>query len=414
MSEPANTCTAILAGSGRATDLLLVALIDAVDDLMKEHEARATRATLRSFMIVDDVRFVLEGEEEAVAAQLPKLAQQAVRVLEENLHMCVSRDAGQVEGRTVAQASKLRISRCVKPRLARLGTRVVSKVKHLGALFVAGGKRGFSNQVAARRYSEGLKKLGRARALGRAARQRVVRSVLTPSFTFGASAVSCPLTLVRQLRTQSARTFGPVDGRSVSTRLMLESIDVGEVLVTKAVMAWVNGLWDQLVESRVMQRAWRHACACNLAEDRRARGSVSGAAAYLASVDKLGWTTPSFDSIRTRQGIILYIGAGAAPEGTHAADPALVRRFVGDEYEQQMMASSIVGKDLADLSRLRGSRRMRAKPQQQCELWMRKVSSTCKQGQTRSDGGRLIYGAGGGLSTAATDRSLGYGRVGWR
>ena len=254
----------------------------------------------------------------------------------------------------MAQASNLRLSRFIKPRLARLGIRVVSKVKNLGVLFVAGGKRGFSNQVAARRYSEGLKKLGRARALGRAARQRVVRSVLTPSFTFGASAVSCPLTLVRQLRTQSARTFGPVDGRSVSTRLMLESIDVGEVLVTKAVMAWVNGLWDQLVESRVMQRAWRHACACNLAEDRRARGSVSGAAAYLASVDKLGWTTPSFDSIRTRQGIILYIGAGAAPEGTHAADPALVRRFVGDEYEQQMMASSTVGKDLADLSGLRG------------------------------------------------------------
>ena len=40
-------------------------------------------------MIVDDVRFVLEGEEEAAAAQLPILAHQAVRVLEENLHMCV-------------------------------------------------------------------------------------------------------------------------------------------------------------------------------------------------------------------------------------------------------------------------------------------------------------------------------------
>ena len=51
VSEPASTCTAILARSGRATDLLLVALIDAVHDLMKEHEARATRTTLRSFMI---------------------------------------------------------------------------------------------------------------------------------------------------------------------------------------------------------------------------------------------------------------------------------------------------------------------------------------------------------------------------
>ena len=268
--------------------------------------------------------------------------------------MCVSRDVGQVQGKTVVQASSHGLGTNMKPRLTRLGIRVVSKVKNLGVQFAVGGKRGFTNQVAAQRFRAGLKKLTRAKALGRTARRRAVSSVLTPSFTFGASAVTCPSGLVRQLRTHSARAIGPTAGRSTSARLLLESMDAGEVLVTKAIMAWVDGLWDQLVEPGVMQRAWQYACAHNLLEDRRARGSVAGAAAYLESVEKLGWTTPSFDSLKTRQGIILYLGNGPAPCGAHAADPTLVRRFVGDEYEQQAMLSSTVGKDLADLSGLRG------------------------------------------------------------
>ena len=354
VSEPAETSTAILAGSGRATDLLLVALVDSVDGLLREHEHRAARTTLRCFMIVDDVKLVVEGVEEDVAEQLPKIARKAVRVLEEDLHMCVSRDDGQTIGKTVAQASSHKLGNRVRTKLKSLGIRVVSNVKNLGVQFAAGGRRGFVNQVAAQRYRDGLKKLNRARTIGRKARRKAVNSLLTPSFTFGSSAVSCPGALVRQLRTQSANAIGPAAGRSTSTRLLLEGMDAAEVLATKAVMAWVNGLWDRLVEPSVMQRAWQFACACNLTEGRRARGSVSGAAAYLDSVDKLGWTTPSFDSLKTMQGIILFFGAGTAPAGTYAADPTLVRKFVADEYEYRVMASSTVGRDLADLSGLRG------------------------------------------------------------
>ena len=354
VSEPAETYTAILAGSGRATDLLLLALMDSIDGIMMERELSATRATLRCFTIVDDIRFVVEGEEEVVAEKLPKLAKRAVLALEEHLHMSVSRDSGHVQGKTVVQASSNKLGAHIRPRVARLGIRVVSKVKNLGVHFVAGGKRGYSNPVAAQRFKAGLKKIGRAKALGRNARRQAISSVLTPSFTYGANAVTCPSGLVRQLRVQSARAIGPIAGRSTSARLLLEGMDTGEALATKTTMAWVNGLWDQIVEPSVMQRAWQHACAHNLWDDRRGRGSVAGAAAYLGHVEKLGWTTPSFDSLRTRQGILLYIGDGPPPNGTYPAAPTLVKKFIGDEYEQQAMLASTVGKDLSDLSGLRG------------------------------------------------------------
>ena len=354
VSEPAETCTAILAGSGRATDLLLLALIDSIDNIMIEHESSAIQATLRCFTIVDDIRFAVEGEEEVVARYLPKLAERAVCTLEEDLCMCVSRDSGQVQGKTVAQASSSKLGARIKPRLARLGIRVVSKVKNLGVHFVAGGKRGYANPVSAQRFRAALRKVDRAKALGRFARRKAISSVLLPSFTFGAIAITCPRGLVRQLRVHSAKAIGPVAGRSTSARLLLEGMDVGEMLAIKTIMAWVNGLWDQLVEPSIMQRAWQYACAHNLWNDRQSRGSVAGAAAYLEHVEKLGWTTPSFDSVRTRQGIILFFGNGPPPKGTYAAAPTLVKKFIKDEYEQHIMLMSTVGKDLADLSGLRG------------------------------------------------------------
>ena len=167
VSEAANTCTAVLAGSGRATDLLLVTLIDSVDHLMLEHEQAATRPTLRCFMIVDDVRFVVEGDGADVALQLPRLANKAVKELEDQLHMRASRDTAQERGKTVAQASSQRLGLRLRPKLLQLGIRVVSKVKNLGVQFVGGGKRRFINSVAAQRFKEGIKRLERARALGR-------------------------------------------------------------------------------------------------------------------------------------------------------------------------------------------------------------------------------------------------------
>ena len=92
VSEVAITATAILAGGGMATDLLFVSLVEAVDGVLRRHEEAATETTLRCYMIVDDIKFTVEGQETRVAATLPRVAEDAVRTLEDCLNMQVSRN----------------------------------------------------------------------------------------------------------------------------------------------------------------------------------------------------------------------------------------------------------------------------------------------------------------------------------
>ena len=96
--------------------------------------------------------------------------------------------------------------------------KVKEKVKNLGVHFVARGRRQGTNVEAMKRYQAGLKRVQRAQRIGRKAHLQAYRSLLIPSLTYGASAVSCPASLIKALRTQTARTFGPIEGRSTTVR----------------------------------------------------------------------------------------------------------------------------------------------------------------------------------------------------
>ena len=222
VSEAAHTVTAILAGGGFATDLLFVTLLDAVDEILVLHEQADTRTTLRCFMVVDDIRFQVQGLEECVDHVLPAVAKRAVHILEEQFHMQVSRNDGTSQGKTVAQFSSRKLALAAVARMSKLGVNVAKKVKNLGVQFSAGSTRPRCNKIATRRYLAGLRKVNRARKIGRVAQRKAVQAVVTPSFTYESAAASCPRSLVRQLRTQTSLTFGPCGGRSTTARLLPE------------------------------------------------------------------------------------------------------------------------------------------------------------------------------------------------
>ena len=354
VSESAQTSTAILAGGGFATDLLFVTLVDAVDAILRCHELSDSRTVLRCFVIVDDIRLQVEGPEEFVDLALPSIARQAVHILEDQLHMQVSRNKGSIVGKTVAQFSSKRLAVEGAKRMSRLGVNVVKKVKNLGIQFTAGSTRPGSNKIASSRYLVGLKKVRRAKKVCKAAQRMAIQSVLTPSFTYGSAAASCPRGLVQQLRTQTAAAFGPCRGRSTTARLLLENADVGQVLVLKSVAAWVSGAWDNLVEQETLAAALRAAQVTSMDAHSRPRGILSGASAYLDALQQIGWSAPSFDSVRTRTGHVLYFGSGPLPTGAFSADPRLVKLSAKDDYEVRAMISSTVARDLADLLGTRG------------------------------------------------------------
>ena len=87
-----------------------------------------------------------------------------------------------MEGKTVAQASSVRLGAGMQMQLNRLGIRVVKKVKNLGVQFVAGGKRSFINQRARDRYKEGFAQAPKSQHSSKSSKEEgctvLVRAVL--------------------------------------------------------------------------------------------------------------------------------------------------------------------------------------------------------------------------------------------
>ena len=87
VSGVAKTLSAILAGGGQAVDLLLVTLMGGMDEIMKRSEELAAGCALRGFLVVDDVRLVVEGPRRKVCKGILKVTEAAVQILEASLLM---------------------------------------------------------------------------------------------------------------------------------------------------------------------------------------------------------------------------------------------------------------------------------------------------------------------------------------
>ena len=183
---------------------------------------------------------------------------------------------------------------------------VARKVKNLGVQFIAGPIKPCRNLVAVSRYRASLRKAASAQRIGRASHRMALKSVLTPSFTYGSAAASCPQGIVRQLRSQTSRAFGPCGGRSTTARLLLEEADVAQTLCIKTITAWVTGAWGNLIEQETMVAALRLAHKGAITAGGRPRGVLSGAAACLDALRLVGWKAPSFDTVLTRSGHLLH------------------------------------------------------------------------------------------------------------
>ena len=310
-------------------------------------------------MIVDDVRVVLEGPARAVARGASRIVEDAIEIFEGQMHMELSRDKGQNEGKTVAQASEKELRRRVATAMSKFGVKVKEKVRNLGVDFAAGGMSGTRGRnVLKARVREGARRVKRAVVVGARGRRRVVRSMVLPSVTYGSSSRSLPKVDEKFLRLEMAKTFGAVQGRSTTTRLLVEDVDPTRLSIEKAVMAGVCGLWDSHVEASVMEDAWKIAIMEKLSCVGTRKARQGGAAALLDALERIGWAAPAVDALRTRDGIVLCFGSRGAVRNGFEADPSLIRKLLRDDYEQVAMGESQVSRDLADICGLRGYPRL--------------------------------------------------------
>ena len=343
------TLSAVTAGIEHATDFMLMILMGPLDRVLRNHIG------LRIFLVADDVKMGCIGDEEEVAVQLGQAAAQCIHEVEEDLHMEVSRrrKPGAEEGKTVAVASSSSMEAKLGQKMNRLGINVRRTARNLGVDFKLGRTRTKQN-VLCMRWEKAKRLARRLASLGPRAAPRVMQAGISSSISYGISVTGITDGMLAGWRSMIARSFGPVGGRSVTARLLLETADPGLRVVQAGIMDWVCAWWDNLLDKHDMQDAWKLAARTVGMSARPNAAIIGGAGTFFAALRRVGWTSPSPHSVKTRLGHILYFGEPDAPKGTIQADPRAVGRWLEDEYEATVAACSQVARDINDIRGVRG------------------------------------------------------------
>ena len=193
-------------------------------------------------MLADDIRFALEGTAGVVAKGIVEIAEEPSHILEDVLHLQLSRDKEGVEGKTVALASSRYVAARMEKGMTRMGIRTKARVRNLGVDFWPGrASRRSKRQVLGQRIEKVNRWMGRAKRCGRRGRQAVMRTAVAPAISYGVAVTSVQRRYMQRLRAEAARGYGPIEGRSVTARQLIEEADVEQTFIEKAIMFWVDG-----------------------------------------------------------------------------------------------------------------------------------------------------------------------------
>ncbi len=202
----AHTLTAVLAGSGYATDYMFIMIIDAMDDILRNHN------NVSACVIADDVKLSVAGEEDRVAKDISGVAEEFINVLEKQLQMEVSKTKDGKKGKTVALVSSGKLAVRIKGKMRRMGIAVARQTRNLGIDFRLGGgqvrrtiQRGRVMKVAPRQ--------ARARRMGRRAAERVAIACDIPASAYGSSSTGVTGGMLATMRRGVAATMGTLGGK---------------------------------------------------------------------------------------------------------------------------------------------------------------------------------------------------------
>ena len=320
-SEPVYSVTAILAGGGFAQISLLLVLLRPLDRLVAQYHCRHV-----SFCVyVDDIGIHASGPVEQVKSELSLAAAELVDILETDLAMRVSRReqwATEGPGKTVAAASSLSLARRLSTPMRRLGIKMQRKIKHLGVTFRPGARTKELSGKASRWKTTATRR-ARIVRLGRRLGSHIFKTAVTPAALYGSTVEFPRIGTIKCMRRDAARSFGPLNGRSITARLAVYRADPALLAITKSVAAWASAVWDGSVTPAILQSAWKHACVRNITS-RRPNTSAGGAAgSYIAALHRIQWTSPSYDHVQTRDGTIVNLSSTA---------PYTVLQYLTDDF----------------------------------------------------------------------------------
>ena len=301
VSEPVETLSAILAGSGFATDAMLIILIKPCDTIARELPAGDVR------LFVDDLTVHVVGTQEAVRRNLTRAVNRCVDLLEGGLGLRISRGVtnGKVDtgAKTLVLTSSGKLAKALKHKMNALGIHVKAKGKMLGIDFSCG--RRVARVAQATRVRKVASRRERYLMLGKKAATRLVRTGAAPAMNYGASVYGTPSTTLKAVRGFACAVRGEVRGRSSFARLLLAGYDPGVGMAVSPILDWAKAIWDDLVHHEELQTVWKGAHV-NIAGSQTPFRRVAGpGGAMLASCLRIGWKCPSFSHLARANGEVL-------------------------------------------------------------------------------------------------------------
>ncbi len=243
-----HTLSAILAGSGFASDFMYLMLLGPLDTLVKEYTA------LRIFVIADDIKLGIAGNQDVVVDVMKGATRRCIGLLEQGLSMEVSRNVDGKKGKTVAMGSTPLVRRKLRPKLGRMGIDTVLETKNLGVGFALG--RLPSRMLQLGRWATAQRRAKRAARLGGRLGGAIITASAVPSVVDGASSTGMTDGLLASLRSMTAAARGKTKGRSISARLAMDGNDPGIKVVVQPIADWADAWWDELIDRADMIEAW--------------------------------------------------------------------------------------------------------------------------------------------------------------
>ncbi len=101
----------------------------------------------------------------------------------------------------------------------------------------------------------------------------------------------------------------------------------------------MEAVWEGRIDKDDMGEAWKYAQRVTGLSARPHRTANGAARSYIAALRRLGWSSPSVDTVLTREGHILRIGD---------VDVVTIMRYAEDDLMVKMAVESAVGRDLND------------------------------------------------------------------
>ncbi len=193
----------------------------------------------------------------------------------------------------------------VATTMRRIGVKVAARTKYLGIDYRPCRSREGLGTELRKRWKKAAVKKTRMRKIGGGIGASLVRSHLAATARHGVTVGGIPSNVLKEVATAAAGMYGPLGGRSATARLAVRRADPRTVLATRPIQAWATIIWTASLEVDVLKDAWMQAQAEVGLSKRPHRAVTGGVGAWIAELKRVQWTSPSYNAVITREGLLL-------------------------------------------------------------------------------------------------------------